>query len=94
VLTDNEAAGREMVDRQLAMYRDIPSYRSMLDLEGADGAGDVALVGNAKQLHVQLEELRDIGVTDLNAVLINEDQATYEGTLEFLTQELDHFGKR
>jgi 5,10-methylenetetrahydromethanopterin reductase len=94
VLTDNQEEGRAMVDRQLGMYKTIPSYRAMLDRENADGPGDVAMVGNAEQLRVQMERLRDIGVTDLNAVLVNEDQATYEGTLEFLTQELAHFGKR
>ena len=90
VLTDRPAAGRAMVDRQLALYRDIPSYRAMLDREGADGPGDVALVGDASALREQLQQLREIGVTDLNAVLVNEEPAGYERTLDFLAGELKH----
>lgn len=88
VLTDQPATARAMVDRQLALYRDIPSYRAMLDREGADGPGDVALVGNESELREQLQHLKEIGVTDLNAVLVNEDSATYERTLNFLAGEL------
>jgi F420-dependent oxidoreductase-like protein len=94
VLTNDQTAGRTMVDRQLGMYKSIPSYRAILDRENADGPGDVAMVGDADQLRTQMERLRDIGVTDLNAVLVSEDQATYEATLAFLAQELEYFGKR
>ena len=90
VLTDKPAAARAMVDRQLALYRDIPSYRAMLDREGANGPGDVALVGDASALREQLQQLREIGVTDLNAVLVNEEPAGYERTLDFLAGELKH----
>lgn len=92
VLTDNAADARAMVDRQLGMYKTIPSYRAMLDREQADGPGDVAMVGNAQELRAQMEHLQAIGVTDLNAVLVNEDQGTYDATLEFLAGELSHFG--
>ena len=78
----------------LALYTNIPSYRAMLDREKAKGPGDVAIVGNPPQIREQLERLRDIGVTDLNAVLVNEDQATYEATLALLVEELTYFGKR
>ncbi len=90
VLTDKPAAARAMVDRQLALYRDIPSYRAMLDREGADGPGDVALVGDKSALREQIQQLREIGVTDLNAVLVNEEPAGYERTLDFLAGELKH----
>ena len=79
-----------MVSRQLALYSNIPSYRAMLDREGAQGPGDVALAGNETELREQLGRLRDIGVTDLNAVLVNEDAAVYERTLAFLANELKH----
>ena len=94
VLSDQPEKARAMVDKQLDLYRNIPSYRAMLDREGADGPGDVALVGNASQLREQLEALADIGVTDLNAVLVNDMPDTYEATLDFLSAELRHFGQR
>jgi 5,10-methylenetetrahydromethanopterin reductase len=90
VLTNDAAQARAMVSRQLALYSNIPSYRAMLDREGAQGPGDVALAGNEAELREQLGRLRDIGVTDLNAVLVNEDAAVYERTLAFLANELKH----
>lgn len=91
VLTNDAPAARAMVDRQLAMYKNIPSYRTMLDREGAAGPGDVAVVGNESELRQQLQRLRDIGVTDLNAVLVNDDNQTYENTLAFLADEQKTF---
>lgn len=88
VLTDKPGEARAMVSRQLAPYTNIPSYRDMMDREGVAVPGDVALVGNESQLREQLRSLADIGVTDLNAVLVNEDKATYERTLAFLSDEL------
>ncbi len=88
VLTSDPDSARTMVDRQLEPYKHIPSYRAMLDREGASGPGDVALVGNEFELRQQLQTLRKIGVTDLNAVLVNEDSDTYESTLAFLATEI------
>jgi 5,10-methylenetetrahydromethanopterin reductase len=90
VLTNDAAEARAMVSRQLDVYSNIPSYRAMLDREGAQGPGDVALAGNEAELREQIGHLRDIGVTDLNAVLVNEDAAVYERTLAFLSNELKH----
>ncbi len=88
VLTDNSEQARDTVDQKLALYRDIPSYRAMLDREGARGPGDIALIGNEQSLRRQLEQLRSIGVTDFNAVLIDTDKGAYERTLGFLASEL------
>jgi 5,10-methylenetetrahydromethanopterin reductase len=88
VLTDKVDQARDIVDERLALYRDIPSYRAMLDREGARGPGDIALIGNEQSLRQQLEQLRSIGVTDFNAVLIDTDEGAYERTLAFLAAEL------
>ncbi|MCX2976921.1 TIGR03564 family F420-dependent LLM class oxidoreductase [Candidatus Marimicrobium litorale] len=91
VLASDPDSARAMVDRQLGPYKNIPSYRAMLDREGASGPGDVALVGNESELRQQLQTLRKIGVTDLNAVLVNESRDTYENTLAFLADEIKAF---
>lgn len=87
VLTNNIEEARDRVNRELAIYRDIPSYRAMLDREGADGPGDIALLGDEKSLRTQLHRLRDIGVTDFNAVIIDTEEKAYERTLAFLSGE-------
>lgn len=84
VLTSDEAKGRERVGEQMAHYGMIPSYRAMLDREGATGPGDVALVGDEKSLDAALERLSSAGVTDLNAALIPIDDDAEARTLAYL----------
>ncbi len=88
VLTNDIDSARDGVNEKLGMYKDIPSYRAMLDRENADGPGDVALLGDEQSLRQQIQHLQDIGVTDLNAVLIDTDNEAYERTLNFLASEI------
>ncbi len=39
------------------MYGTMPSYRAMLEIEGAEGPADLALVGDEKTLDAGLERL-------------------------------------
>lgn len=88
MLTDDVEQARAVIDAKLALYRDIPSYRAMLDREGADGPGDVALVGDADALRDQIAQLAAFGVTDLNAVLVHDHSDQYRRSLDFLAGEL------
>ena len=88
MLTDDETGARALIDEKLALYSNIPSYRAMLNREGANGPGDVAMVGSANSLREQIAQLAEIGVTDLNAVLVHETQEQYQRTLDFLAGEL------
>ncbi len=88
VLTENEEAIREAVGRILVHYGQIPSYRAMLDREGAVGPADIALVGNEKQLDEGLERLRDAGVTDFDAALIPAEDGAEKRTLDYLQSRL------
>jgi 5,10-methylenetetrahydromethanopterin reductase len=88
-ITHKPDKARADIDQKLALYRNIPSYRTMLDREGADGPGDIALVGDENALRQQLQQLRDIGVTDLNAVPVDIENGAYERTLDFLATELE-----
>ena len=66
VVCDDEAAAREAIGKGLAMYGTLPSYRAMLDKEGAAGPADIAIVGNAESVGSQIDRLADIGVTDFD----------------------------
>ena len=50
-----------------AIYDTLPSYKAMLDKEGAAGPGDVAIVGDEAAVRQQIEALAAIGVTDFVA---------------------------
>lgn len=66
-VTDDVAAARGRANEMFAIYGQLPSYRAMLDREGAAGPGDAALVGDEETVGSVLERLRDGGVTDFSA---------------------------
>lgn len=66
-VTEDVTAAREAAGRIFQVYGGLPSYRAMLDREGADGPADVALVGDESAVGEQLQRLRDGGATDFLA---------------------------
>jgi F420-dependent oxidoreductase-like protein len=63
-VTDDVAAARERAARTFSIYGQLPSYRAMLDREGAEGPQDVAIVGDEAEVRGQLENIADAGATD------------------------------
>ncbi len=82
--TEIEAAKRE-VDAQLAVYGQLPSYRAMLDREGAANPSDIALIGDENALRSGIERFRNAGATDFNAAIVPTDDGAHARTLEFLS---------
>ncbi len=66
-VTDNPGQARENAGKAFAIYGQLPSYRAMLDREGAAGPGDVAVVGDEDAVAAQIRALADAGVTDFVA---------------------------
>ena len=73
-VTDDPAAVRASADKELVIYGQLPSYRAMLDKEGAAGPGDVAIVGDEDAVAAQIQALAEAGVTDFSAVEIGHGQ--------------------
>jgi 5,10-methylenetetrahydromethanopterin reductase len=67
-VTDDPDGARERATRVFAIYGDLPSYRAMLDREGASGPAEVAVVGDEDTVGAQIGALADAGVTDFVAV--------------------------
>ncbi|HEY5110671.1 MAG TPA: LLM class F420-dependent oxidoreductase [Acidimicrobiales bacterium] len=63
-VTDDVDAARAKAAETFAVYGHLPSYRAMLDREGAAGPADVAIVGSASEVAAQVRRLADIGATD------------------------------
>lgn len=51
-----------------SIYDTLPSYRAMLDREGAAGPADVAIVGSESEVKNQIRRLAAIGTTDFCGV--------------------------
>jgi 5,10-methylenetetrahydromethanopterin reductase len=66
-VTDDPDAARARAAKVFAIYGQLPSYRSMLDREGAAGPADVAIVGDEDSVASQIAALSDYGVTDFVA---------------------------
>jgi F420-dependent oxidoreductase-like protein len=87
-VTDDPDGLRARADGVLAIYGQLPSYRAMLDLEGAAGPGDVAIVGDEATVARQITALGELGVTDFVAASIGtgDDAARTRAVLrELLT---------
>ncbi|HET6792999.1 MAG TPA: LLM class F420-dependent oxidoreductase [Acidimicrobiales bacterium] len=66
-VTSDPDGARERADRAFAVYGQLPSYRSMLDREGAAGPGQVAVVGEEDAVTAQLESIFAGGATEFSA---------------------------
>ena len=66
VTSDVEAA-RARAGEVFAVYGQLPSYRAMMDREGAEGPADLALLGDEDTVAAAIADLRDAGVTDFVA---------------------------
>lgn len=66
-VTDDPDAARARAAQVFEIYGQLPSYRAMLDREGAAGPADVAVVGNEDTVAGQITALADCGVTDFVA---------------------------
>jgi len=82
-VTNDPDAARAAAAQTFAVYGNLPSYRAMLDAEGAAGPGDVAVVGDEEAVAAGLRELADAGVTEFAASCFG-DADTMRRTVEFL----------
>ncbi len=85
-VTSNPESARRAASRIWADYAALPAYRAVLDIEGAAGAADIALIGDVAGVEQRLAHLAAIGVTDLAATIfdIPEDPGAHERTYGFL----------
>ncbi len=66
-VTDDAEAATARAAGVFEIYGHLPSYRAMLDREGATGPADVAIVGDEDTVARQILALADYGVTDFVA---------------------------
>ena len=74
-LTRDVAAAREVAGRMFKTYGTLPSYRAMLDREGAAGPAEVAVVGDEDAIGEQVGRLAELGATEFVAAPFAVDQA-------------------
>lgn len=83
-VTDDVAAAKERAAKVFQIYGHLPSYRAMLDREGAEGPADVALIGSAADVEAGIGRMREAGVTDFVAVPFHTDGSVQSDTRDLL----------
>ena len=83
-VTDDPASRHELAAQVFAVYGQLPSYRAMLDREGAAGPADIAILGSEAEVTDRIGRLAEIGVTDFGAVMFSPDDAENERTRNVL----------
>lgn len=86
-LTQDPAGARETAAKTFQIYGQLPSYRAMLDAEGAAGPADLAIVGDESEIERAIRGLVDAGATDFHAVAFacgDDPKASVQRTNELL----------
>ena len=68
-VTADPAGARERAGRIFTVYGQLPSYRAMLDREGAAGPPDVAIVGAEEEVAAAIGRFAEAGTTEFSAAV-------------------------
>jgi 5,10-methylenetetrahydromethanopterin reductase len=83
-VTDDRDGARARAAQVFQVYGVLPSYRAMLDREGAAGPEDAALIGSEAEVKADIQRLADAGVTDFVAAEFGGDADEKRRTRELL----------
>jgi alkanesulfonate monooxygenase SsuD/methylene tetrahydromethanopterin reductase-like flavin-dependent oxidoreductase (luciferase family) len=72
-VTDDVEGARARVDDAMAGPATMPSYRRMLEAEGAARPSEISLIGNEDRIAALLDGLGDAGATELLANVMGTD---------------------
>jgi 5,10-methylenetetrahydromethanopterin reductase len=88
VVTADADGARRRIDEALAIYPTLPSYRAMLDREGASEPSDISFVGDETAVVNALGRLADAGATEFVASVMGDTEERRR-TAEVLSQYAD-----
>jgi 5,10-methylenetetrahydromethanopterin reductase len=77
-LTPDIDAAKERAARVFAIYPTLPSYKAMLDIEGAQGAADLVIAGDEAAVESQIRSYFDAGATEILAVPVGVGESKEE----------------
>jgi F420-dependent oxidoreductase-like protein len=86
-LTNDVEAAKERAAKDYVIYGQLPSYRAVLDREGAAGPADIAIIGNEATIAASIARVRDAGTTEFAANLFGSTEEQTR-TQEFLASLL------
>ena len=87
---DDVSEAREKAAKDFANYGVLPNYRRILDIGGAEGPADAAIVGDEASVMAQIQAVFDAGATDLWAAPfpVGDDRSASRQRTRALLKEL------
>jgi F420-dependent oxidoreductase-like protein len=79
VVTEDVDGAKERVNALFSIYPNLPSYRAMLDKEGADAAADIGFIGDEESVVASIGALADAGATDFVAGIVGDEAERARG---------------
>jgi F420-dependent oxidoreductase-like protein len=71
-VTPDVNGAKERIRQEFSIYPGLPSYKAMLDREGAADAADIAFVGDEETVAAAITKLADAGATDFVASVVGD----------------------
>jgi F420-dependent oxidoreductase-like protein len=71
-VTNDREAAKERINEAFAIYPNLPSYKAMLDKEGAGAAADIGFIGDEEAVAASISKLADAGATDFVAAIVGD----------------------
>lgn len=84
-VTHDVDAAKARVNEAFSIYPNLPSYKAMLDKEGASAAGDIGFIGDEESVAASVTRLANAGATDFVAGLVG-DAAERERGLKLMSE--------
>ncbi len=85
-VTDDPDRVRGVVAEVLAGYNDLPSYRGVMDTEGAGGPADVSVIGDEATVRAGLDAFASAGATEFAALEFFTNATEAAATRALLTE--------
>ena len=71
-VTNNRDGAKERINEVFSIYPNLPSYKAMLDKEGAEAAADIGFVGDEEAVAASISKLADAGATDFVGAIVGD----------------------
>ena len=78
-VTGNHEAAKERINEVFSIYPNLPSYKAMLDMEGAEAAADIGFIGDEEAVAASIVKLADLGATDFVAAIVGDAEERARG---------------
>src|ERR1700728_3714800 len=71
-VTNDRDKAKERMNEAFSIYPNLPSYKAMLDKEGAEAAADIGFIGDEEAVAASISKLADLGATDFVAAVVGD----------------------